>query len=131
MLLANIWWHVLLGVPQAISSHQQNLSNVLSTSTIRCILWLGLMRTFEWHFTIPYVYILANNAKVLVFIAYHRLQASPKLQHFRSFLTYWNITGLLGCVAIGPQLFYFAYGISQYCPSLQAARYTLLRNVEY
>lgn len=57
-----------------------------------------------------------------VFIAWHRLRASPlPLAAPVAFVQYWLVTALLGVVAVGPQIAYFVYGMSVYCPSLVPA----------
>ncbi|EQC40136.1 hypothetical protein SDRG_02786 [Saprolegnia diclina VS20] len=61
----------------------------------------------------------SNGILLSLYIAYYRLLASPSpTQALISFLRYWVVTALLGVVAIGPQLVYFAFGIAAYCPSL-------------
>ncbi|KDO24348.1 hypothetical protein SPRG_10425 [Saprolegnia parasitica CBS 223.65] len=61
----------------------------------------------------------SNGVLLSLYIAYYRLLASPlPLQALGAFLRYWVVTALLGVVAIGPQLLYFAFGIAAYCPSL-------------
>lgn len=53
-----------------------------------------------------------------VYIAWYRLLGSPFPWHLSHFLSYWIITAVLGVVAIGPQVLYFASAIPTYCPSL-------------
>ncbi|CAK4850246.1 unnamed protein product [Aphanomyces euteiches] len=54
----------------------------------------------------------------MLFIALYRLLESPHpLRAFPRFLLYWTYTAMLGLLAIGPQVVYFAYGIAAYCPS--------------
>ncbi|KAG9406632.1 hypothetical protein AC1031_002953 [Aphanomyces cochlioides] len=60
----------------------------------------------------------SNGLLLSLFIALYRLLESPHpLRAFPRFLLYWTYTAMLGLLAIGPQVAYFAYGIAAYCPS--------------
>ncbi|OQR99976.1 GPI mannosyltransferase, partial [Thraustotheca clavata] len=60
----------------------------------------------------------SNGLLLSLYIAYYRLVESPSpIKSFMKFLSYWTFTALLGLVATGLQVLYFAYGIAAYCPS--------------
>ncbi|TYZ62763.1 hypothetical protein PybrP1_004162 [[Pythium] brassicae (nom. inval.)] len=67
----------------------------------------------------------SNGALLSLFIAWHRLCASPPPRAApAACLRHWAATALLGVVAVGPQVVYFGYGLSVYCPSLLPAATT-------
>ncbi|DAZ94269.1 TPA: hypothetical protein N0F65_011901 [Lagenidium giganteum] len=60
----------------------------------------------------------SNGILLSLFIAWHRLRASPNpVATPLRFLGYWIFTALLGIIAVIPQVWYFVQAMPDYCPN--------------